>query len=68
MRVAPVLNSSRNNIVLLFLQKVKQRDAGHLAGVLVLGKENAPTVSGTCLLMVRGWQFHGLVIWEWCAE
>jgi hypothetical protein len=49
MRVAPVLDFSRNNILLLFLQKVKERDAGHLAGALVPGKENAPTVSGTCL-------------------
>jgi len=39
-----------------------------LAGALVPGKENAPTASATALFMVLGWQFHGLVIWEWCAE
>jgi len=68
MRVAPVFNFCRNNILLLFQQKVKQGDADHLAGAWVPGKENAPTASGTGLFMVLGWQFHGLVIWEWCAE
>jgi len=39
-----------------------------LAGALLSGKENAPTAGGTGLLMVLAWQFHGLVIWEWCAK
>jgi len=68
MRVAPVFNFNRNNIALLFLQEAKQLDAGHLAEALVSGKENVPPASGTYFFMVRGWQFHGLVIWEWCPE